>query len=69
MKNHEEKSDAKGEGLQKELSAEEPVVYARRMPHDPDRHQDNPADIPFMREMEYAGIKVIYDVRKVREAI
>ena len=69
VKNHEEKSDAKGEGLQKELSAEEPVVYARRMPHDPDRHQDNPADIPFMREMEYAGIKVIYDVRKVREAI
>lgn len=45
----------------------EPVVYARRMPHTPDRHQDDPADVPFVREMEYAGIKVIYDVRKVQE--
>ncbi len=45
----------------------EPVVYARRMPHAPDRHQDNPMDIPFIREMEYAGIKVIYDTRKVWE--
>lgn len=44
----------------------EPVVYARRMPHAPDRHQDDPADIPYIREMEYAGIKVIYDVRKVK---
>ncbi len=44
-------------------------MYARRMPHAPDRHKDNPQDIPFMREMEYAGIKVIYDVRKVREEI
>ncbi|MCM1134451.1 MAG: MBL fold metallo-hydrolase [Clostridium sp.] len=46
----------------------EPIVYARRMPHAPDRHKDNPEDVPFMREMEYAGIKVIYDVRKVRQA-
>ena len=44
---------------------EGPIVYARRMPHAPDRHRDDPADIPFMREMEYAGIKVIYDSRKV----
>lgn len=43
------------------------VVYARRMPHAPDRHKDDPADIPFIREMEYAGIKVIYDIRKVWE--
>lgn len=46
---------------------EKPVVYARRMPHPPDRHKDDPADIPFMRQMDYAGIKVIYDVRKVWE--
>ena len=56
-------------GGQPEVTAGEPVVYARRMPHAPDRHKDNPQDIPFMREMEYAGIKVIYDVRKVREEI
>lgn len=50
-----------------EKKAGEPVVYARRMPHEPDRHQDNPADIPFMRQMEYAEITVIYDIRKVWE--
>lgn len=63
MENHEEKP-AKDCG--KCPAGKEPVIYARRMPHAPDRHRDNPADIPFMREMEYAGIKVIYDVRKVR---
>lgn len=48
-----------------DLLSGEPVVYARRMPHAPDRHKDNPEDIPYMREMEYAGIKVIYDIRKI----
>lgn len=53
--------------MTEEQGTGEPAVYARRMPHTPDRHQDDPADVPFMREMEYAGIKVIYDVRKVQE--
>lgn len=53
--------------MQKEQQTGEAVVYARRMPHEPDRHKDDPEDIPFMREMEYADIKVIYDVRKVWE--
>ena len=53
--------------MQKKQEEGEPVVYARRMPHAPDRHKDDPADIPFIREMEYADIKVIYDVRKVWE--
>ncbi len=43
----------------------ESTVYARRMPHEPDRHKDNPEDIPYLREMDYADIKVIYDIRKV----
>ena len=37
------------------------------MPHEPDRHKDDPADLPFIREMEYADIKVIYDIRKIWE--
>lgn len=45
---------------------EEPVVYARWLPHEPDRHRENPEDLAFLREMEYAGITVIYDVRKIR---
>ncbi|MCM1123734.1 MAG: MBL fold metallo-hydrolase [Eubacterium sp.] len=52
-----------------ESKPEEQIVYARRMPHAPDRHKDDPADIPFMREMDYADIKVIYDVRKVWEVV
>ena len=49
-----------------EQEANGSVVYKRRMPHAPDRHRDDPMDIPFIREMEYADIKVIYDIRKVR---
>lgn len=45
--------------------ADKPIVYLRRMPHTPDKHKYNPADIPFMREMEHEGIKVIYDSRKI----
>lgn len=43
------------------------VIYDRRLPHYPDRHKDDPADIPFKRVMEYAGTRVIYDIRKVYE--
>lgn len=41
------------------------VIYDRRLPHAPDRHQDDPAELPFRRVMDHAGLKVIYDVRKV----
>lgn len=51
--------------MEQKSKMEEPVIYARRMPHPPDRHWDDPADLPFMREMAYEGTKVIYDVRKV----
>ena len=45
----------------------EPVVYQRRLPHPPDRHQDDPADAIYKRIMDYAGICVIYDIRRVKE--
>lgn len=53
-----------GAGKQK---AGEPVVYARRMPHFPDRHKEDPAEQIYMREMDYAGVKVIYDCRRIAE--
>ncbi|MFR8220803.1 MAG: hypothetical protein ACLU9T_06985 [Blautia faecis] len=36
-------------------------------PHPPDRHQDDPADAIYKRIMDYAGICVIYDIRRVKE--
>ena len=50
-----------------EPSEDGPVIYDRRLPHQPDRHQEDPADQPFKRVMEYAGCRVIYDVRRVFE--
>ena len=44
-----------------------PVVYQRWMPHPPDRHHDDPAEAVYKRVMDYAGIKVIYDCRKVKD--
>lgn len=43
------------------------VIYDRRMPHGPDRHWDDPAELEYKRKMLHAGTCVIYDVRKVRE--
>lgn len=45
-----------------------PVIYDRRLPHAPDRHQDDPAELPFRRVMDHAGLKVMYDVRKVEDS-
>ena len=44
-----------------------PVIYSRRLPHEPDRHREDPADQPYKRVMEYAGCRVIYDIRRVWE--
>ena len=56
------------EGKQLEKTAESaPVVYQRWMPHPPDRHHDDPAEVIYKRMMDYAGIKVIYDCRKIKE--
>lgn len=45
------------------------VIYDRRQPHALDRHQDDPADLPFKRKMVHAGICVIYDVRKIYKTV
>ena len=56
-----------GKDAGKKNQRSEPVVYQRRLPHPPDRHQDDPADAIYKRIMDYAGICVIYDIRRVKE--
>ena len=56
-----------GKDAGKKNQGSEPVVYQRRLPHTPDRHQDDPADAIYKRIMDYAGICVIYDIRRVKE--
>ena len=56
-----------GKDAGKKAQGSEPVVYQRRLPHPPDRHHDDPADAAYKRIMNYAGICVIYDIRRVKE--
>ena len=41
------------------------IIYDRRMPHPEDMHPDEPEPDPNLRRMDYAGVKIIYDVTKV----
>lgn len=61
----EEPAESKKQMANKAVS--EPVIYDRRLPHYPDRHQEKPEDRPFKRVMDYGGCSVIYDVRKIWE--
>ena len=53
--------------LLENIAESAPVVYQRWMPHPPDRHHDDLAEVIYKRMMDYAGIKVIYDCRKIKE--
>lgn len=67
MAGHEgEKMPLEEKQLEK-IAESAPVVYQRWMPHPPDRHHDDPAEVIYKRMMDYAGIKVIYDCRKIKE--
>lgn len=41
------------------------TVYFRRMPHFPDRPCEDPQELKFKRVMDYAGCRIIYDIRKI----
>ncbi len=41
------------------------TVYLRRMPHFPDMPREDPEERIYKRVMDYAGCKIIYDIRKI----
>ncbi len=44
---------------------DERIIYTRRAPHFPDIPKHDPKEQTYKRIMEYAGCRVLYDVRKV----
>ena len=42
------------------------IIYDRRMPHPEDLHREDDGN-EFLRCMDYAGIRIVYDIRKVYE--
>jgi glyoxylase-like metal-dependent hydrolase (beta-lactamase superfamily II) len=41
------------------------IIYDRMLPRPPDRHYPSPEGQEYRRLMEYAGCKIIYDIRKI----